>query len=111
MVGNSPPYATNALKDPKTYMGRIDRLVPRQTAVVYFSVMLPSPNASMDRGWVKSIVHKGGLGRTGVPTSWRDRLSLASLVVTLPLAFVLINKDEKRKARLRHIGVQKNKAK
>lgn len=59
-------------KDPKTTTGRIDRLVPGQTAFVYFDVGRNFVGTVFKEGpFVRSVVYNGGIGRTGQPRLWK----------------------------------------
>jgi len=55
-------------KDPRTITCRIDRLVPKQTAIVYFDISLPVLGRLMkDEPFVKSMIYNGGRAKTGEP--------------------------------------------
>jgi hypothetical protein len=52
----------------KTTTGTIERLVPRQTTVVYFDIKRQSVDTVLKEGsFVVKMVHSGGIGRVGEP--------------------------------------------
>jgi hypothetical protein len=55
----------------KTTTGTIERLVPKQTAVVYFEVRRALVDTVFKEGsFVRSMVYNGGQGKTGEPKKW-----------------------------------------
>ncbi len=62
-------------KNPKTITGRIERLVPGQTAIVYFSVGRNVVGTALREGpFVRSMVYKGGQGKPGDPRRSKELL-------------------------------------
>jgi len=71
-------------EDLKATTCRIDRLVPKQTAVVYFEVSLAARSVRLPNTFVRSIVYNGGSGKTGEPF-W---IGIVLIVISLGVAGV-----------------------
>ncbi len=70
--------------DPKTITGRIERLVPRQAALVYYDIgPIVAGRVFKEGTFVRSMVYDGGQGKTGEPSLLRRPTEMIWLLVFL----------------------------
>ncbi len=75
--------------DPKTVTGQIERLVPKQTTLVYYDVGPTVVGRVFKEGpFVRSMVYNGGMGRTGEPRLLRLLLTIPMIVAIAVLGAV-----------------------